>query len=54
MAVVKDLIKVEKAILDAIGELAGAASDVVVGALKGAAEVVHNVIDTVAGDDDEE
>lgn len=50
MSILDELIKVEKGILDALGELGGAAGDAVTGTLKGAAEAVHAVIDAVAGD----
>lgn len=44
-----DLVKVEKAILDAVGELAETASDTVVAGLKAAADAVHTVIESVGG-----
>lgn len=49
MAVLNDLVEVEKAILGAVGDLADTASDAVVATLKAAAEAVRGVIETVGG-----
>jgi len=51
MSILNELIEVEKGILAALGELGEAAGDAVTGTLKAAAEAVHAVIDTVAGDE---
>lgn len=51
MAILQDLLDIEKAVLGAVNDLADDASDVVVSTLKGAAEGIRNVIDAVKGED---
>jgi hypothetical protein len=49
-SVLENLVKVEKAILGALGELADTASDAVVAGLNAAASAVRTVIESVTGE----
>lgn len=49
MAIVQDLLEVEKAVLDAAGEVADTAADTVKAGLEAAAQTLRNVIEAVTG-----
>lgn len=52
MAILEDLVDVEKSILGAVSALADTASEAVVNTLKAAADSVRAVIETVGGSED--